>query len=488
MVDTFSQYNFDVFHRAGRTNVVADALSRPVAISAVVVAGPDPAVAARIKALYSSDPDCQHLLQQLQENSSIEGKYSLNNGLIVVRDDRSQRILLPRDDKLLLDVLIQYHDEATVAHPGVVRTYLAVRQDFVWNGHRSTVADYVRTCETCMCDKTGERKKGLLQPLPIPDAPWVDIAMDFIVVIHGAPCSIVSDRDPKFISKFWQAVMASMHVELRMTVSHIAQADGQSERQIRTLEDASRSTVSHYGDNWSEWLTRIEYAHASLVNVSTDRQAAIDYTKGQLSKAQARQKRYYDKHRNHTTFELSDFVYNKFLPRWVGPFPIAKRIGGNSYELALPPALKSHDVFNVDQLKLSIGYPPAFVGRPALRAAPVLYDDQGNRIYVIAALLQKRCRRGRVQYLVKWADLPDTENSWENVGNISKVAHWSTLLADFRQLLRYEPKRGVDEYQDHRRTASVSVITPTCQSDCGQARQHKDSDDRGDVDDAEQGR
>ncbi|GMF15633.1 unnamed protein product [Phytophthora fragariaefolia] len=530
--DTFSQYNFDVFHRAGRTNVVADALSRPVAVSAMVVAGPDPAVAARIKTLYSSDPDCQRLLQQLQENPSIEDKYSLDNGLIVVRDGRSQRVLLPRDDKLLLDVLIQYHDEATVAHPGVVRTYLAVRQDFVWNGLRSTVADYVRTCETCMRNKTGERKKGLLQPLPIPDAPWVDIAMDFvtglptsggfdavlvvvcrlskrarylptrktadaeevarsffdnIVVIHGAPRSIVSDRDPKFVSKFWQAVMASMHVELRMTVSHRAQADGQSERQIRTLEDALRCTVSHYGDNWSEWLTSIEYAHASLVNMSTgktpmeidtgrrplpriwavsdsclfleDRQAAIDYAKDQLSKAQARQKRYYDKHRTHTMFELSDFVYvrakllnkafstpdydiskdstkNKLLPRWVGPFPIAKRIGENSYKLVLPPALKSHDVFNVDQLKLSIGCPPEFVGRPVRRAAPVLYDDQGNRIYVIAALLQKRRRRGRVQYLVQWADLPDTENSWENVGNISKVAHWSTLLADFRQRQR----------------------------------------------------
>ncbi|POM64508.1 Polyprotein [Phytophthora palmivora] len=190
-----------------------------------------------------------------------------------------------------------------------------------------------------------------------------------------------------------------------------------------------------------------------------DRQAAIDYAKDQLSKAQARQKRYYDKHRNHTTFELSDFVYvrakllnktfstpdydiskdttkNKLQPRWVGPFPIAKRIGENSYQLVLPPALKSHDVFNVDQLKLSIGCPPEFVGRPVRRAAPVLYDDQGNRIYVIAALLQKRRRQGRVQYLVMWADLPDTENSWENVGNISKVAHRSTLLADFRQRQR----------------------------------------------------
>ncbi|POM64423.1 Retrotransposable element, partial [Phytophthora palmivora] len=426
----------------GKTNVVADALYQPVAVSAMVVAGPDSTVAARITALYSSDPDCQHLLQRPQEKSSIEGKYSLNNGLIVVRDGRSQRILLPRDDKLLLDVLIQYHDEATVAHPGVVvRAYLVVR------------------------NKTGERKKGLLQPLPIPDAPWVDIAMDFVTGLPttgGFDAVLVvvcrlskrarylltrKTADAEEVARsFLTASSSFTHVEMRMTVSHRAQADGQSERQISTLEDALRCMFSHYGDNWN-------------------RQAAIDYAKDQLSKAQARQKRYYNKHRNHTTFELSDFVYvrakllnkassatdydiskdttkNKLLPRWVGPFPIAKRV--------------------------------EFVRRPVRRAAPVLYDNQGNRIYVIAALLQQRRRRDRVQYLVKWADLSDTENSWENVGNISKVAHW------------YEPKRGVDECQDHGRAASVSVITPTCQSDCGQARQHKDSDDRSDVDDAEQ--
>lgn len=279
------------------------------------------------------------------------------------------------------------------------------------------------------------------------------VFFDQIVVIHGVPRSIVSDRDPKFISKFWQAVMETLKVKLRMTVSHRVQADGQSERQIRTLEDALRCTVSHYGDDWIEWLSSIEYAHATLVSMSTgkspmeidtgrrrpfprlwvasdpsnflsERQAVVAYAKEQLEKAQARQKRFYDQNRVEISFKTSNFVYvranllneslsnadydiskdptkNKLLPRWVGLFPIAKRIGENAYKLVLPAVIRAHDVFNVDQLKLSINCPPEFIGRPVRRAAPVLYDDQGNRIYVIAALLNKRRRRGRVQYLVK---------------------------------------------------------------------------------------
>lgn len=182
-MDTFSQYQFDIFHCAGRTNVVADALSRPVAINSLIVAGPDPAVATRIKQLYAVDEACWYYLQAFRRP---DGRYSLEDGLIVVRDGQAKRDLLPRDDRLLLDVLVQYDDEATVAHPSLIRTYLAVRQDFVRPGLRSSVADYARTCETCMRNKSGERKKGLLQPLPIPDAPWVNISMDLVT---GLPVS-----------------------------------------------------------------------------------------------------------------------------------------------------------------------------------------------------------------------------------------------------------------------------------------------------------
>ncbi|POM60893.1 Reverse transcriptase-RNase H-integrase [Phytophthora palmivora] len=217
-----------------------------------------------------------------------------------------------------------------------------------------------------------------------------------------------------------------------------------SRYQFRMLLDTGRPPLTRL------WVTQ------SQNEFIADRQEAIRCAKEQLAKAQLRQKRFYDRHRVETSFDVSDFVYvranllnktistpdydisqdpnkNKLLPRWIEPFPIAKRIGSNAYKLVLPAVLRSHDVFNVDQLKLSVGCPPEFVGRPIRRAAPVIYDDEGHRIYVVAALLQKRRYRGRVQYLVKWADLPDSENSWENIGNISHVAHWSSLLEDFQQ-------------------------------------------------------
>ncbi|KAG6956124.1 hypothetical protein JG687_00010796 [Phytophthora cactorum] len=177
---------------------------------------------------------------------------------------------------------------------------------------------------------------------------------------------------------------------LQMTVSHRAQADGQSERQIWTLEDALRCTASRYSDEWHKWLPSTEYAYASFVNMSTgvtpmeidtgrrplprlwvasdsclfleDHQAVIDYAKEQLAKAQERQKKSYDQHRKIVNFNISAFVYvrakllnknfetpdcdfskdptkNKLLPHWVGPFPIAQRVGAYAYKLVLLPAL-----------------------------------------------------------------------------------------------------------------------------------------------------
>ncbi|OWZ06736.1 Retroelement [Phytophthora megakarya] len=303
------------------------------------------------------------------------------------------------------------------------------------------------------------------------------IFFDQIIVIHGLPRSIVFDHDPRSLHQLSQELMSTLYVPLHMTVAHRAQADGQSELQIRTLEDVLRCTVSNYGDDWLQRLPSIEFAHASLVSSSiskapiefdtgrqlptrlwfipsqnqflADRQAAIVHAKEQLAKAEERQTKFYDRHRVDTRFTTSallnknlsspdydisqDPTKNKLLPRWIGPFPIAKGIGTNAYKLVLPTVLRSHKVFNVDQLKLFFGCPPEFVGHPIRRVAPVIYDNHGHQVYVVVALLKKQRSRERTQYLVKWADLPESQNSWENVGSISHVLHWGSLLANFRE-------------------------------------------------------
>ena len=64
-----------------------------------------------------------------------------------------------------------------------------------------------------------------------------------VVRLHGVPETIVSDRDPRFTSRFWGAWQEAFGSELSMSTAYHPQTDGQSERTIETLEDMLRACV-----------------------------------------------------------------------------------------------------------------------------------------------------------------------------------------------------------------------------------------------------
>jgi len=57
-----------------------------------------------------------------------------------------------------------------------------------------------------------------------------------VVRLHGVPASIVSDRDPRFTSRFWHSLQAALGTELRMSSAYHPHTNGQSERTIQSLE------------------------------------------------------------------------------------------------------------------------------------------------------------------------------------------------------------------------------------------------------------
>ena len=70
--------------------------------------------------------------------------------------------------------------------------------------------------------------------------------MNEIVRLHGVPVSIVSDRDPRFTSRFWPSLQTALGTRLHFITAFHHQTDGQSEKTIQTLEDMLKACVMEF--------------------------------------------------------------------------------------------------------------------------------------------------------------------------------------------------------------------------------------------------
>jgi hypothetical protein len=418
----------------------------------------------------------------------------IREGLLYYRD----KIYVPESEDLRIQILRQHHDNPSAGHPGRAKTFELLSRSYYWKGMNTDVRRYVKNCRMCGRTKPRhDRHQGLLQPLPIPDRPWRDISVDFIthlplsngfdailVVVdrltkmrhyvpcqmtdgaeeaarlfireiyrlHGAPTSIVSDRDIRFVNSFWKHLSNRLQLAIRLTVAARAQGDGQTERMNAVLEQFLRAYVSYLQDDWVDWLPLAEFSANSLRSETTgitpffanygfhprlgvephevpdtpaarradtfaDHMSAIlEFLREQTLLAQARYEDSANRSRSTAPkFEVDQLVWlnakniKTLRPRkkldWknLGPFPIAEALGPYTYRLRLPPSLTIHDVFNVDQLYLAANNPlPGQVVEPP---PPVLVEQTPE--YEVTEVLDCR-RKGRgFQYLVRWTGYDD---------------------------------------------------------------------------------
>ena len=78
--------------------------------------------------------------------------------------------------------------------------------------------------------------------------------VDEIVRLHGVLVSIVSDRDPRFTSRFWPSLQIALGTRLHFNIAFHPRTDGQSKRIIHTLEDMLRACVMEVKGSWDTHL------------------------------------------------------------------------------------------------------------------------------------------------------------------------------------------------------------------------------------------
>jgi hypothetical protein len=162
--------------------------------------------------------------------------------------------------------------------------------------------------DTCRCVKAIHMKTaGPLQSLPTPTWKWEDISMNFIVglprttkgfdsiwviidrltkiahflpvktyypvityvqmyiariiSLHGIPKTIVSNRGPQFVSKFWGELHKSLGTKLLHSSAYHPQTSGQTERVNQILEDMLQACVLEFPQKWDDCLPLAKFSY-----------------------------------------------------------------------------------------------------------------------------------------------------------------------------------------------------------------------------------
>ncbi|KAK5775710.1 hypothetical protein PVK06_043642 [Gossypium arboreum] len=457
-IELLKDYNCSIEYHPGKANVVADALSRRAvsdlkAMFARLSLFDDGSLLAelqvrptwvdQIKKKQLKDESLVPRFQQIKEGETSE--FGINyEGVLCFRG----RICVPKDSGLRQSILKEAHGGLCAMHPGGNELYHDLRELYWWPGLKREVMEFVGKCLTCQQVKAEHQlPSGLLQPVKIPLWKWERVTMDFvsglplapskkdsiwvfvdkltksahfipvrtdfslqklaklyvaeIVRLHGVPVLIISDRDPRFTSQFWQKLHEALGTRLNFSTAFHPQTDGQSERVIQILEDMLRGCVIDFRGSWEDYLPLAEFAYNNSYQSSirmapyevlygrrcrtpscwtelgerqvlgpelvADTEEKVKLIRDRLKEASDRKNSYVDLKRKEIEYSVGDMVFlkvspwkkilrfgkkGKLSPRFIGPYRILKRVGPVAYQLELPSELnRIHDVFHVSMLR-----------------------------------------------------------------------------------------------------------------------------------------
>ena len=376
------------------------------------------------------------------------------SGIIYKQDGDEWIMRVPADEELRTYLLQAAHDTLFGGHRGAASMADWLKKRVYWQGMDDAVKAYVRSCDLCARNKPDNRgRQGRPLSIQMPDRPWACWCMDFVgplpktarghdmvmVVIdkftrytyyipmstkataqdvfglleryvlaeRDVPEFIISDRDSKFTSHFWQSLWSIWGTKLRRSTAFHPQTDGLTERANRTLVEMLRSFVDADQLNWDALLPWMQIANndatcqstgktpfemnngrtrrtlldAELEAAGAERRGAYPGAKeladrirqihGKAAEAavtaQEKQRRDSERGRREADIKAGDKVFlsrhnlrerfgdveraRKLEPLFYGPFEVLEMVGTNAARLKLPDGWRIHDVINLEYLR-----------------------------------------------------------------------------------------------------------------------------------------
>ncbi|GKD21447.1 putative reverse transcriptase domain-containing protein, partial [Tanacetum coccineum] len=347
-----NDYDCEIRYHSGKTNVVAEALSRKEQIK--------PLRARALVMTIGLDLPKQILNAQTEAQKPENLKNEDVGGMI--RKDIPKEKLEPRADKTLclnsrswlqcygdLRTVIMHesHKSKYSIHPGSDKMYQDMKKLYWWPNMKADIATYVSKCLTCAKVKVEHQRpsgydtiwvivdrltKSAIFKLKRETDSMEKLARMYlkeVVTRHGIPISIICDCDPRFASNLWRSLQKALGANLdiiEFSYNNSYHASIKAAPFKALYGQKCRSPVC-----WAEvgqvYLTSLE-----MIQDTTEKVLQI---KQRMQAAHDRQKSYTDLKRKPTEFQVGDRVMlkvspwkgvvrfgklGKLNPRYVGPF------------------------------------------------------------------------------------------------------------------------------------------------------------------------
>ena len=279
----------------------------------------------RIQLLQSEDSFIKLLERNLKNNLGLDEKklkffnqFRKINEVWININNNQNRIYIPENNKLKLDILNQAHNSLYSGHFGSDKTFKLIYKLFFWNKMKLDVKRFVSSCDCCNRVKSVNfNLNPLMKSLPIPDLRFEYIGIDFktmtmdkesgfdmIMAIHcllskyskfipvkktitakevakslidnwfleglGIPKCIVSDRDSKFTGQVWKEFREILEIKELMSTARHQRTNGGTEVLFKSLKNYFIKTIDYKDDEWVKNIKKFEFAYNNSINFSTN--------------------------------------------------------------------------------------------------------------------------------------------------------------------------------------------------------------------------
>ncbi|GBG83877.1 hypothetical protein CBR_g37747 [Chara braunii] len=492
------QFDFFPDHVPGKSNRFADALSRHpdhcTAVYSTIEIGDD--LQDSFIRGYQADPEFRDKYANCSSPNVAPSHYRIQEGYLLIHTRGKDLLCVPSDPHLRTRLLGKFHDAPATGHFGVNRTIGRLREQFWWPGLLGDVTRYCESCEftmflPCRYHATAPELAEVLY------GGWIRT--------KGYPKEIVCDRDTRFMSDFWLALIKRWGSSLKPSSACHPQTDGQTEKAYQNAQVLLRTLIRPDQKDWVEQLPDVELAYnssihpaiemspfefedgslvTSLLDTIIPRTAESDdhlrflrrmqellvKARDQMAKMQQRMSQQVNCQRLPCPFCAGDLVWvsaaefgleqdlsRKLLPKWMGPWLIMVPAGdapeGPSFTIEVPAHLPVYPVFHCSKLAL---YTPAehddFPGRQS--QDPPSMDGFQEIDDIIS---QRRYGNRPIEYSVHFTYCTHKADRWLTRTELQSTA--SDILARYERKMQGKP--GVEDRLKKSITAVVVVAAST---------------------------